>query len=225
MVSPKRRWRSSERIAVELLESLGYRVIELRKKIKIDGVEVGEVDAIVEDENGVRYAVEIKAGTIDVTGLRQAYVNALVLGLKPLVIAKGYSDESAEALAKELGIKVILLSDYFLVEAEELELLIKEAFESIIVESINTIMVDKQLTPEEKRVIEAIATCPTIADAAKTLSTDINSLVKKIRFLQNKGLIPRSTKSYSMIRYYASLLLLKQKINEVLELIKASVSK
>lgn len=220
MVSPKKKWRSSERIAIDLLENLGYRVIDVHRKIKIDGVEVGEVDAIVEDDKGERYAVEIKAGSIDVTGLRQAYVNALLLNMKSLVVAKGFSDESAEKLAQQLGIKTLFLTDYFIVSSEELELLVKEAFEKIIIDTINTLMTDKSLSPEDIRLLKTISSSPTIADAAKQLSIDIPTLVKKIKVLQNKKLIPPTVKSYNMIRYYASILLLKQKILEVIELIR-----
>lgn len=225
MVSPKKKWRSSERIAIDLLENLGYRVIDVHRKIKIDGVEVGEVDAIVEDDKGERYAVEIKAGSIDVTGLRQAYVNALLLNMKSLVVAKGFSDESAEKLAQQLGIKTLFLTDYFIVSSEELELLVKEAFEKIIIDTINTLMTDKSLSPEDIRLLKTISSSPTIADAAKQLSIDIPTLVKKIKVLQNKKLIPPTVKSYNMIRYYASILLLKQKILEVIELIRHVLKK
>ena len=90
-ISSSRRWRSSERIALGFLEEMGYRIIETRKRIKIHGIEVSEIDAIVEDEDGNRYGVEIKAGRIDVTGIRQAYVNAIIASVKPMVIAKAVS--------------------------------------------------------------------------------------------------------------------------------------
>ena len=223
MVSAKRRWRSSERIALEFLESLGYKVIETRKKVKVNGIEIGEVDAIVVDEQGNKYAVEIKAGRIDVSGLRQAYVNAELLGLKPLVVAKGFADESAAALAERLGIKVIQLSDYFLVEAEELENIVREAISSIIVDTINLLALSKPLTPEDKEFLEKLVSSITISDLASKTNLTINDVAKKIKFLQNKGIIPKSAKSFNMIRYYASISLLKQKLLELFEIMKSRV--
>jgi len=215
MVSAKRRWRSSERIALEFLESLGYKVIETRKKVKVNGIEIGEVDAIVVDEQGNKYAVEIKAGRIDVSGLRQAYVNAELLGLKPLVVAKGF--------AERLGIKVIQLSDYFLVEAEELENIVREAISSIIVDTINLLALSKPLTPEDKEFLEKLVSSITISDLASKTNLTINDVAKKIKFLQNKGIIPKSAKSFNMIRYYASISLLKQKLLELFEIMKSRV--
>ena len=223
-ISAKRRWRSSERIAVELLEQLGYRVIDIRKKIKISGIEVGEVDAIVEDEKGEKYAVEIKAGNIDVTGLRQAYVNALILGLKPLVIAKGFADDAAQALSGKLGIKVIELSNYFLIEPEELEIIIREVFSDILAESIKIFTIHEPLSPEEKSFLENIVKNPTLYDVASSMGKNINELVKKIRYLQNKGVLPKNVKNYKLLKYYASIALLSENLRYIIEALKTCIS-
>ena len=223
MVSPKRRWRSSERIALSFLEELGYKVIETRKKVKVEGIEIAEIDAVVEDSKGEKYAVEIKAGRIDVTGIRQAYVNAVVAGLKPLVIAKGFADDSAAVLADKLGVKVIQLSDYFLVETEELELLIRSSIEEILLETLAMFIQPRTLSPEDKRIIKEIASNPTIYDAAESLGMDVRNIVRKIKQLQNKGILPQKIKGYNRIRLYASMLLLKQKLEELTTMIRSVV--
>jgi len=110
-----------------LLEELGFKVLETRHRVIVNGVEIGEVDVVAEDGEGTRWAVEVKAGKLDVNGIRQAYVNAVVLGLKPMVVCKGFADDAARQLAELLGVRVIQLSDVFLVEDEELELVVKEA--------------------------------------------------------------------------------------------------
>ncbi len=220
-VSAKRRWRSSERIALSVLEELGYRVIETRKKVRIDGVEVAEVDAVVEDESGERYAVEVKAGRIDVSGLRQAYVNAIITGLKPLVIAKGFADDAAEALARELGVKVIELSDYFLVEAEELELLIREAFNDLLTNTVNVLVSTVHPTPDDLEFLKTMVREQTIVDTANALGVRVNDVVKRIKQLQNRGVLPRNVKSYRTLRYYASLIVLREQIRFTLEVIKS----
>ncbi len=219
-VSATRRWRSSERIALGFLEELGYRVIETRKRIKIHGVEVAEIDAVVEDGEGNQYAVEIKAGRIDVTGIRQAYVNAVVAGLKPMVVAKGFADDSAAALAEELGVKVLQLSDYFLVEAEELELLIRGAFDNLIADMVSIMLSLKKPSPEELEFLRVVALEPTIADASRKLGKGIDDIVKKLRQLQNKGVLPKTTRSYRVLKLYASLVLLREEMYRILLALK-----
>ncbi len=223
-LSAKRRWRSSEEIALRFLEEQGYKILDTHHKIKIEGIEIGEVDAIVEDEEGNRYAVEIKAGRIDVTGIRQAYINAQLLGYKPLVIAKGFSDESAALLAEKLGVKVIQLSDYFLVESEELETLIKASIRSIIEEFLNALLIAKNLSPEEAEFLNTIAQSKNIKEAADKLNVSVEEIARKIKRLQNKGILSKRTKSFQEIRLYAQLLLLRENLRRMLELIKSCCS-
>ncbi len=209
-ISSSRRWRSSERIALGFLEEMGYRIIETRKRIRIHGVEVSEIDAIVEDEDGNRYGVEIKAGRIDVTGIRQAYVNAVIAGVKPMVVAKGFADDAAAALAEKLGVKVLQLSDYFLVEAEELELLIRDAIDHLVADIVSIALSSKPPSPEDIDFLKAIAMEPTIVDASKALGKSIDEIIKRLRQLQNKGVLPRGTKSYRLLKLYSSLVLLRE---------------
>ncbi|MCD6300712.1 MAG: YraN family protein [Staphylothermus sp.] len=220
-LSAKRRWRSSEEIALRFLEEQGFRILDTHYKIKIEGVEIGEVDAIVEDEQGNKYAVEIKAGRIDVTGIRQAYVNAQLLGYKPLVVAKGFSDESAALLAEKLGVKVIQLSDYFLVESEELETLIKASIRSIIEEFLNALLTTKNLGPEETDFLITIAQSRNIKEVADKLGISVEEVARRIKRLQNKGILSKKIKSFQEIRFYAQLLLLRENMRKALELIKS----
>lgn len=223
-ISSSRRWRSSERIALGFLEELGYRIIETRKRIKIHGIEVSEIDAIVEDENGDRYGVEIKAGRIDVTGIRQAYVNAVIAGVKPMVVAKGFADDAAAALAEKLGVKVLQLSDYFLVETEQLELLIRDAIDHLISDIISILMFSKPPSPEDLDFLRIIAREPTIMDASKALNKSIDDVIKKIRQLQNKGVLPKGTKNYRLLKLYASLVVLKEEFRHIITQLKLCIS-
>lgn len=214
-LSAKRRCRSSEEIALQFLEQQGYKIMDTRVKVKIEGVEVSEIDALVEDENGEKYAVEIKAGNIDVTGIRQAYVNAQLLGYKPLVIAKGFADDSAAVLAEKLGVKVIQLRDYYLVEAEELETLVKASIRSIIEELLDALMVEKPISPEEYDFLRRMAKAKTIKELADALNTTINDVARKIRRLQNKGILSRRYKNYQYLRLEAQLIVLREEIRRI----------
>ena len=95
-----------ERYILDLLPALGLFPKASRHRIYRNGVEVGEVDILAVDGDGNTYAVEVKAGKIDITGIRQAYINAKLIGAKPLVIARGYAEEGARELARELGVEV-----------------------------------------------------------------------------------------------------------------------
>lgn len=208
-ISPGSRWRSSERIALKILESMGYRIIDVHRKVIIKGVEVAEVDAIVENNKGKRYAVEIKAGRLDVSGIRQAYINAKLLGMKPLVICKGFVDDAAEATSRELGVEVIKVSDQFLVDSEELELIIRESVESVLDDYLSSLLTTiPQITENEFKILKAIAENPTLTDAAKDLNVETVELIDLINKLKRRGVLPK-TKSYGEIRRRAKILMYK----------------
>lgn len=215
-ISAKRRWRSSEDIALEYLEELGYKILERNYKVKIDNVEVGEVDAIVEDNNGEKYAVEIKAGNIDVNGIRQIYVNAELLGYKPLVIAKGYADESAEKLAEELNVKIYTLSDRFIVDAEELETIIYTSIRKTLQEVLDILISAPIPAPEEKYFLEKIVESKTIKELAEKTNNTISEVARKIKRLQNKRIISRKTRNYQEIRLQAQIILFREKLRNII---------
>lgn len=204
---------ASERIAIGVLEELGYKIVELNKKIEIDGVEVGEVDAIVVDQSGEQYAVEIKAGRIDVTGIRQAYVNALLTKSKPLVIAKGYADEAARGLADKLGVRVIQLSDVFLVDSEELYIIIREVIEETLTDYLEVFYAfSPSVKQEQLQILEAIAQSSTIDEASERLGLDPSSLAKRIEDLKRTGIIPRWASKYNTVRRVAQLITHRQRL-------------
>ncbi|MCE4600273.1 MAG: recombinase RecB [Desulfurococcales archaeon] len=203
MTSGKRAWRASEAIARQLLEELGYRVLEVHKRIVVDGVEIGEVDAIAEKE-GARYAVEIKAGVLDVTGVRQAYTNALLLGYKPLVIARGM-DEKAGKLADRLGVDTIILSDVIYTSVDEVRMIVQEAVYDAIDRILEAFTKCHEVDDDDLRVLEAIATTDTIREAAEAVDTSVEDLARRIGTLHRRGLLPRG--NYRLVRLMARLLL------------------
>lgn len=211
-ISSSRKWRSSELIALEYLERQGFRIEEARKKIKVEGVEIGEVDAVAVSRNGVKYAVEVKAGRVDVTGIRQAYVNAVLLGLKPLVVAKGYADDSAAALAKELGVEVIELGDQYLVDAEELEVIVESAVQGFIRRILDVLVKDEPVPPQDLEVIDALARSRDIKEFADALKTSVENAMRHVRRIQAKGLLPEDTRSFNELKLYAQLTVLREKV-------------
>ena len=217
-LSSKTRWRSSERIAQRVLEEMGLKIVDIHKKVIVDGIEVGEIDFVAEDPTtGDTYGVEVKAGKIDITGLRQVYVNCLLANLKPLVICKGFADDSASILAEKLGIKVVQLSDWFLVESEELEVLMREVMEDLIEQYfIYLLLPIPKLKPEYEVLIEAISESSSISEAAEKLGMKLDELARRISSLRSSGILPPWARKYRTIKRLLELYKLKKEFFEKL---------
>lgn len=217
-ISARRRWISSEKIAQEVLENLGFKILETRKKIILNNIEVGEIDAIALDENGDAYAVEVKAGKADVTGIRQAYINALLLNAKPIIVCKGFADDAARELAEKLGVRVVQLSDLFLVESEELNIIVREVIEETLTEYLEIFYsFNPDIKHEHMEILQAIYATSTIEDAAGKLGLDVASFMKKIDELRKLSVIPKWAKKYTSIKRIAQLLIQKQNVVSALE--------
>lgn len=119
----------------------GLKVISRRVKVTVNGgVEVGEVDIVAEDSSGNKYAIEVKSGKVDVSAIRQAYVNAKVLNAKPLIVARGgFSNDSSRALADELGVSVINLEEAVVLTIDELRTVIENVLYEAVGDLINTV--------------------------------------------------------------------------------------
>jgi predicted RecB family endonuclease len=200
-----------------VLEEMGYRVVETRKKVMLNGVEVGEIDAIVADEANTLWGVEIKAGRIDVTGIRQAYVNALVAGVKPMVVCKGFADDAAKELAERLGVKVIELSDVFLVDSEELEIVIREVVEDVLTSFLEAFLgTPANIKQEWLETLSVIASTPSVEEACEKLGVDFNTLTKRLSEMRSAGVIPSWARKYSTIRRIAQLIVQRYTLHQAI---------
>jgi len=187
----RRRWLASERVAFRLLEERGFNIIDTHKKIEIDGVEVGEVDAVAVGPDGSKYVVEVKAGRLDVHGVRQVYTAAQLLGAKPLAVAKGYADDSARKLAEKLGVELVELEDVFLVDAEELETLVYGAVMEAVAEALSLLASPPQLPPNLVSKVMAIAEAESLGEAAKRLNMKPSDLRDAVTFLKQLSPLAR----------------------------------
>jgi len=187
----KRRWLASERIAFRLLEERGYEVLETHRKVVIEGVEVGEVDAIARGPDGSLYAVEVKAGRLDVHGVRQAYANAVVLGYKPLVVCKGFADDAAQKLAERLGVEVIELEDVFLVDAEELEDIVRGAAVEAVADVASLLLEPPRIPPGLLEAVKAIAGSSSPLDAARRSGRSLREVAEAAKLLKERSLLAR----------------------------------
>ncbi|NOZ88520.1 MAG: recombinase RecB [Crenarchaeota archaeon] len=219
----RRRWLASERVAVRVLEERGFRVVRDHVKIVIDGVEVAEVDFVAEGPDGEMYAVEVKAGRLDVNGVRQAYVNAKVLGYRPLVVCKGFADDAAAKLAEKLGVKVIELEDVFLIDAEELEHIVEAAAAEVIVDILQ-LLLDRAFRPKPSDIeaLKALAEEPTVYDAARRLGVSVKELQPLVEMLKRSRLARQGPWG---LRAAARLLLYRARIEAQIETLERSVER
>ena len=190
------KWRSSEALAASLLEDLGYKVVEYHRRLEIDGIEVSDID-IVAERGGSIYAVEVKAGIADVNSIRQAYVNAMLAGMKPLIVSRGVDDRALK-VAEKLGVEVLTMPDLLIAGPDELYEIVVEAVWEALVKIASIPLYCDQLS-KDMEVIKAIAMNETINDAARELGVNIEEVSRRIEMLRKLGIIPRPVK-YKMVR-------------------------
>jgi len=171
-----------ERYVLDLLPALGLFPKASRYRIYRNGVEVGEVDILAVDGSGNVYAVEVKAGKIDISGVRQAYTNAKLIGARPLVIARGYAEEGARELAKELGVEVVLLPDYIFLSIDDLY----TAFTNAFVRSLAVITAIVANLQEDE--MEAIESCP-----------DVNCVCEKVNCENLFSKLPQEARRFDTL--------------------------
>jgi predicted RecB family endonuclease len=197
------RGRASVEIAKRVLEKRGYTVIDENASIRLNGLEVGEVDLLARGPSGELLAVEVKAGGIGVSELKQLYVNALILNAKPVAVARSASDE-ARALASRLGIELVELSDLLTVDEEELYNVVKSAVEDALFELLTALpaVSDDRIA----RLLEAVAQGENLEQAARIMGLETGELEKSLGELRRSGLLPPLA-GYGRLRAYAKALL------------------
>jgi len=129
---------ASERLAEELLKALGFKVAGRRVPVELEGREVAEVDLLLEPPEG-KVAVEVKAGKVDVSAVRQAYANAKALGAEPMVVGSGWANEEARLLAEKLGVRYLMFQDLLVADREELYATVRTAVTDALVKLILSI--------------------------------------------------------------------------------------
>ncbi|MDH7507098.1 MAG: restriction endonuclease [Candidatus Thermoplasmatota archaeon] len=216
----KARGESSERIAKRLLENKGFRVLSTKHLIKDHGEKVAEVDIIAESPSGEQYAVEVKSGKADVNSLRQAYANSKLCGCKPMLICKGYADESAKKVAKRLNVNVVELSEYYLLlEPEELESIVKKCVEEVF-ETHGFLPFSVEITKKDKRILQAIATAKDFDIVSNKLKVTRKDLGKMIDDLKTRGIIPSRSLSFQDLKLCCSSIIARHEIFEKLKTIE-----
>ncbi len=213
-VSGKTAMKSSESIAKELLEVLGYKVSEFHKKVIINGVEVSDVD-IVAEKDGKLYAVEVKAGPADVSSIRQVYVNSRVLKMIPIIVSRGLADERAAELAKELNVDIISLSDQVLTSLDELYVTFRSALTDFFNDVLRFLLKCNTLSEGDLRILSHIALSGNIEEAARNYGVPLEEFVAEISNLRKKGVLPKGRYDYVLLLSKLMILLCSFLKNEM----------
>lgn len=200
----KARGLSAERIAKYILINEGYNILAEREIFKIEDVEIAEIDYVVQDANGEKYIVEVKAGDIDVSAIRNLYANAKTLNMKPLLIGRGYSNTAAEVLAKKLGISVLFFRDYFLMlDPLDLEVILRGVLTDIFNEYGIKPIPFTNLTDKEKSILSLLSSGLTIEEISEKLNLNQKEVYTALKMFRKKGILPKHEKNYSQLIKYA----------------------
>ncbi len=216
---------SSERIAKSILEKLGYRILETNKMVVLDDAKAFEVDIIAVDPEGEKYCVEVKAGKAGVSDVRQVFADSKILGLKPMLICKGFADKAAGAVSRELNVKTIKLSEhYILLEPEELEVIIRSAVRDVLEEyGFHPFPSLEEISEEDWRVIKEISEANSFREAAQHLQLSVDKLGKKISDLRRKSIFPKRGQTFKDLKHYSRQLIQRYSIISRLEKIESQL--
>ncbi|MDM7275670.1 MAG: YraN family protein [Thermoprotei archaeon] len=189
-MNSRRVWRASEALAARHLESQGFKVVDMHRKITVGGVEVSDID-IVALKDGEYYAVEVKAGSADVDAVRQVYVNSKLANMKPMLIARGLADEKALAVARELGVELNILPDTIVVDVNELREAVYDAVYSALNDILYYVTVCDKMGEEDMKIVRALANSESISEAAEKLGVNEGELISHIAKLSSKNFLPK----------------------------------
>ena len=191
----------AEELATILLQRMGYKVIARNYEYEINGKKVCEIDVIAEDGK-YKYAVEVKSGKIGVSDVRNAYSNAEMTGLKPLIVCRGFSEESARIAASKLGVKVLSMSKYFLLlEYEDLYRVVEHAIKRILISyGLMRPVLAEEIGSEEFKVIKAIALSNDMDEAVSKAKLSKKKIEKTISDLRRRRIIPEGTFGYKELK-------------------------
>ncbi len=211
-----RRGATAEEIARRLLEMYGYKVISIRQRIRINDIDIGEVDIIAEDENGERYVVEVKSGKVGVGDIKNTYATAKILNMKPIIICKDFSDESAKTAAERLKVKVIRIAKYLLIEPEELSIFLKESIRGIIEDEIINIIDALMIDQESLKFLKVIVESQNMDQLLKLSGLNSREIGRKISDLRKKCRLMKDVKGFYDLRRKAELIVRLQELVKII---------
>lgn len=215
--------RSGEEIAVRLLQSLGYEILETRKEVNLEGTGVAELDITAKDPRGTVYAVEVKSGKASVSDIRQVYANARFVGLKPMIICKGFSDRSTEVAIKRFKIRSLLLPEYYLINLEDVKGIVDELVADMLLRFEKADL--GQLNEEEMRVLVELSEASSFTEAMRKSGMNRRAFGRAIGEIRKKCHFPLKASGFMYLSLQAKNLIRRSKetrmLTEILERVKS----
>jgi predicted RecB family endonuclease len=125
--------------------------------------------------------------------------------LKPLLVCKGFADEAAEAVAKELKVELVRLSEYYiLLEPEELEVIVRTAVQDVLDSyGFYPLPAWRAIEDESLKLMEKIAEAEDFTDVAKSLHLSTEELGQKIGKLRQKGVFPQRGQDFEALKRHS----------------------
>lgn len=202
-----------------MLDSMGFAILEANHEVQSEGETIAEIDILAEKE-GQHYAVEVKAGRANLSSVRQAYANAQLAGMWPMLICKK-AGEAVRESAAQLNVSLMEFSEYhLLLEPEELEAIVKTCMEEVM-EQYGFLPYNVSLDDQERVVLQALATAGDFHQAATHLDMSDHQLGQELARLSDTGVLPTRSLSFSDLKRCAGSILARQELLARLERIEA----
>jgi len=136
-----------------------------------------------------------------------------------MLICKGYADDAVRKAALKLGVKVVELSEYYLLlEPEELESIIKKCVEEVF-ETHGFLPYSAEIDDKDRKLLKAISTAKNFDEAAEQININRKELGKKIEDLTTRGTLPKRSLSFRDLKRCSSSILARSeimsKLNEI----------
>ncbi|MFO8133820.1 MAG: YraN family protein [Thermoplasmatota archaeon] len=205
-------------MARRMLDSMGFSILEANHEVRSEGETIAEIDILAE-KDGVRYAVEVKAGRANLSSVRQAYANAQLAGMRPMLICKK-AGEAVHESAAQLDVSVVEFSEYhLLLEPEELESIVKTCMEEVM-EQYGFLPYNVSIDERDRQVLHAVATADDFSDAAAHLEMNDDRLGQELARLSHRGVLPQRSLSFADLKRCAGQILARQELLERLDRIE-----
>jgi len=202
-----------------MLDSMGFSILAANHEVRSEGETIAEIDILAE-KDGERYAVEVKAGRANLSSVRQAYANAQLSGMRPMLICKKASDAVHESAA-QLDVSIVEFSEYhLLLEPEELESIVKTCMEEVM-EQYGFLPYNVSLDDHDREVLHGLATADDFQGAAVHLEMNDDDLGRELARLSDRGVLPQRSLSFADLKRCAGQILARQELLERLERIEA----
>ncbi len=141
-----------------------------------------------------------------------------------MLICKQFADDAARKVASKFHVKVIELSEYYLLlEPEELESIVKKCVEEVF-ETHGFLPYSAEIDVKDRKLLRAISVSKDLDEVTKKLNIDRKEFGKKINDLTRRGILPARSLSFRDLKRCCTSVLARfeiiLKLNKIEERLK-----